>query len=172
MHDFLNRPKRHHVKEIPLAPILDLLTVVIFFLILSASFIEIRQNTLPPSSTITSKGTADSTDLIPLNPKLIMGKKEKKTTLLLKWFGVKPGQLIKEVLLTKDDYDQHLKESASNIIKEFKKIYPLESKIQLGWNGNIKYQTVLTVVDGVMLEIKDLIFLSPEESEILFEKSI
>lgn len=171
MHDFLKKPKRHHVKEIPLAPILDLLTVVIFFLILSASFIEMRQNTLPPSSTITLAGASAKAEDIPVNPKLIMGIREGQIILLLKWFGANPGQLTRKLTPGLKSYDFELKNSASLLLKEFKKNYPGENQMQLGWQGDIKYQKVLTVVDGIITEIKDLVFLSPEESETLFQKS-
>lgn len=172
MHEFLKKPKRHHVREIPLAPILDLLTVVIFFLILSASFIEMRQNTLPPSSTVVAHGSLATPEKIPLNPKLIMGMKDGEVIFLLKWFGATPGQLTKKIKLGKKNYDLNLKSTASLILNEFKKVYPKESKLQLGWQGNINYQVVLTVVDGIIPEIKDLVFLSPEESETLIQKSL
>ena len=172
MHDFLKKPKRHHAKEIPLAPILDLLTVVIFFLILSASFIEMRQDTLPPSSTTVAKGTSVDPNSPPLNPKLIMGMRDNQIILLMKWFGVNPGQEVKILKISQKDYDQQLKKSAFEIVKNFKKIYPVDTHIQLGWQGKIKYQMVLTLINGVSMEVKDLVFLSPEESEILIEKSI
>jgi biopolymer transport protein ExbD len=172
MHDFLKKPKRHHIKEIPLAPILDLLTVVIFFLILSASFIEMKQNTLPPSSTIASKNESTPSTILPLNPKLIMGKNNGHMVLLLKWFGATPGQIFKKVKLSNDSYDLLLKTNASDLLNDFLKKYPKESQIQLGWQGDIKYQTVLEVVDGVIPFLKDLVFMSPEESEILFQKSL
>jgi biopolymer transport protein ExbD len=171
MHDFLKKTKRRHVKEIPLAPILDLLTVVIFFLILSASFIEIRQDTLPPSSTVVTKSDPLVPIVIPLNPKLILGKNNGEMVLLLKWFGQTPGQIIKKLKLSKSNYDANLKQNTNDIVKDFMKKFPKESQIQLGWQGNIKYQTVLTVVDGVLTEMKDLVFISPEEAETLFQKS-
>jgi biopolymer transport protein ExbD len=172
MHDFLSKPKRHHVKEIPLAPILDLLTVVIFFLILSASFIELRQETLPPSSQVTATPQPNTPPIVPLNPKLMMTNKDGEIILLLKWFGTTPGQTIKKLRPGVDRYDIELKNAANELAKELKKMYPLESQIQLGWQSDIKYQTVLTVVDGVMPEIKDLVFLAPDETEILIEKSM
>jgi len=172
MHDFIKKPKRHHVKEIPLAPILDLLTVVIFFLILSASFIEIRQETIPPSSTITSSEESKQPLVLPLNPKLIMSKNEGDIVLLLKWFGAAPGQLTKKIKLSNATYDVQLKTNASDLLNDFLKAHPKESQIQLGWQGDIKYQSVLTVIDGVIPVIKDLVFISPEESETLFQKSL
>ncbi len=172
MHDFLKKKKRRHIKEIPLAPILDLLVVVIFFLILSASFIEVRQNTLPPSSTSVVKDVVLTVDLIPLNPKLIMIHKNGEITLLLKWGGEKPGQIIKKLKSKKQSYDFELKKAVTEIMIDFKKNNPKEKSIQLGWQRDINYQAVLTVVDGAMVVTKDLVFLSPEESEILFEKSI
>lgn len=170
MHDFLKKPKRHHVKEIPLAPILDLLTVVIFFLILSASFIEVRQNTLPPSSTSLIKNDPTSFEKIPLNPKLIMVNENEKVTLVLKWFGVNEGQIFRTLKTSQKNYNQELKSNATDIIREFKKNYPEESQLQLGWQKDIDYQSVLTVVDGTMLEVKDLVFISPEESEVLYKR--
>jgi biopolymer transport protein ExbD len=172
MHDFLKKPKRHHVKEIPLAPILDLLVVVIFFLILSATFIEMRQNTIPPSSTVVAKNSDAKEDLAPLNPKLIMALEKNEITLMLSWRGASPGILTKKLKAKDISYDRDLKSSTLNILTEFKKKYPDETKLQIGWQGNIKYQSVLTVVDGAMLGMKDLVLISPEESETLFQKSL
>lgn len=171
MHDFLKKRKRRHAKEIPLAPILDLLVVVIFFLILSASFIEIRQNTLPPSSVSVMKDSTSDQSILPVNPKLIMVNINGEITLLLKWSGAKPGKILKTLKEKEESYNVDLKQYASALVKEFKKSYPQETSLQLGWQRNINYQSVLTVVDGAMLEMKDLVFLSPEETEILFEKS-
>ena len=172
MHDFLSKPKRKHIKEIPLAPILDLLVVVIFFLILSASFVELRQNIIPPSSSsIISSAVMDSKS-IPLNPKLLLMSSNGFVSLLLKWQGETPGQILKKIKISEINYDSELKATAQAIVQEFKKNYPDQSQIQLGWHGDMVYQTVLTTVDGVVLEIKDLVLLSPEDSEILFKKSV
>ena len=172
MHDFLTKPKRKHIKEIPLAPILDLLVVVIFFLILSASFVELRQNIIPPSSSsIISSAVMDS-DSIPLNPKLLIMGSKGNISLLLKWQGSTPGQILKKIKISQTNYDLELKTSTHEIVKEFKKNYPDQNQIQLGWHGDMIYQSVLTTVDGVVLEIKDLVLLSPEDSEILFKKSL
>ena len=172
MHDFINKPKRKHIKEIPLAPILDLLVVVIFFLILSASFVELRQNIIPPSSSsVISSAVVDSSTL-PLSPKLLIMSKKGVVSLLIKWQGSKPGQTLKKINISKSDYDAELKIAAQEIVKEFKKKYPDQTQIQLGWHGDMIYQSVLTTVDGVLMEIKDLVLLSPEDSEILFKKSL
>lgn len=171
MHDFLKKPKRTHVKEIPLAPILDLLTVVIFFLILSTSFMEIRQNILPPSSTIAAAPIENNENKsLPINPKLIMFKLNHRGVLLLKWGGVSPGELKKEVNLINEGYDFVLKNNVKELVKEFRSKYPSEKTIQLGWESKINYQTVLTVVDGVLVELKDLVFISPEETDSLINK--
>ena len=172
MHDFLAKSKRKHLKEIPLAPILDLLTVVIFFLILSASFVELRQNIIPPSSSsIISSGVVES-NTIPLNPKLLIMNSNGVVSLLLKWQGSTPGQILKKTKISPASYDVDLKMATQKIVREFKNSYPDQSQIQLGWDGKTAYQLVLTAVDGVILEIKDIVLLSPEESEILFKKSI
>lgn len=173
MHDFLKKPHRKHVKEIPLAPILDLLTVVIFFLILSTSFIELRQNILPPSSTITTQAApADPTSVIPLNPKLLVGKTQNDLVMILTWAGEKPGKNHRTFSLKTLDYNAQLKESVRSLVKEFKTSFPNEKSLQIGWSSSLKYQLILNVVDGAILEIKDLVFISPEETEDLFQKSV
>ncbi len=172
MHDFLNKPKRKHIKEIPLAPILDLLVVVIFFLILSASFVELRQNIIPPSSSSVISSAVMDSESVPLNPKLLIMNKKGVISLLMKWQGSKPGQTIKKLKISENDYDAELKSAAQEIVRKFKIDYPDQSQIQLGWHGDMIYQSVLTTVDGVLMEIKDLVLLSPEDSEILFKKSL
>lgn len=164
MHDFLQKPKRRHVKEIPLAPILDLLTVVIFFLILSTSFVELRQNLLPPSSTISTDVPVEQDNkVIPLNPKLLITIENQIATIHLKWGGEKAGDLIKTVSVKDGNYEFELKNQVNLIIKDFKKNFPAEKQVQVGWDANVKYQLVLSVVDGIITEIKDIVFISPEE---------
>ena len=60
------RPKKR-MKDLNIVPILDMLTTVIFFLLMSTSFIEYTKLTLPPASTISS---ANSSAVPPVAPKM------------------------------------------------------------------------------------------------------
>ncbi len=173
MADFLLKPKHRHIKEIPLAPILDLLVVVIFFLILSASFIEVRQNTLPPSSTAKAEVTADQPETLPLNPKVLVVQKNNEFLLLLKWFGAKPGQIEKKSPLFALDqkYNFELKQQAAALVTEFLKDHPLEKSIQIGYAGKTHFQDVISVFDGVFSVTKDIVLLSDQETEALASAS-
>jgi biopolymer transport protein ExbD len=164
MHDFIHRPKRRHIKEIPLAPILDLLTVVIFFLILSTSFIELRQNILPPSSTLSTSTAPTETTIIPVNPKLLLVKHDSSFYLILKWFGENAG--LQKLELKENEIDKkNLKIKIHKLISEFQVTYPNEKNIQLGIGRDLPYQWLLNLIDGTMPKIRDIVLIAPEDVE-------
>ncbi len=169
MHDFIHRPKRRHIKEIPLAPILDLLTVVIFFLILSTSFIELRQNILPPSSTLSTSPAPTESTTIPVNPKLLLVKHETNFYLILKWFGEDAG--LQKIELRENEIDKkNLKIKIQKVLSDFQKKFPLEKNIQLGIGRDLPYQWLLNMIDGTMPKIKDIVLIAPSDVESIVSK--
>jgi biopolymer transport protein ExbD len=160
---FGRKSNRRHVREIPLAPVLDLLTVVVFFLILSTSFTELTKQTLPPSaiSTIT-----DPNALPPLNPKLFAVHTSNGYRLLLQWSGQNPGQSENMVapIAEEEKLAASLQAQANQLIKEFKKKFGTESSIQISLGPNMTYQEMVSIMDGVREEMQDIVLLSSSEA--------
>jgi biopolymer transport protein ExbD len=152
------------VQEIPLAPVLDLLTVVIFFLLLSTSFVELTKQTLPPSSTSV---VSDPAAPIPLNLRLFLVRAGKAYKFALQWAGDKPGR--EERLLPAGALgaarEKDLREVSANLAHELKQRYPQEASVQVGLGSNINYQEVIAVMDGVREHFDDLVMVSPQDAE-------
>jgi biopolymer transport protein ExbD len=166
------KKKHRHVKEIPLAPVLDLLTVVVFFLVLSSTFEVYKKNILPPaqvSKTESSNIDKDKTD-IPVNPKILIVLENGDLNIRLKWFGKKPGVIEKLGVIRSDDqrYNIKLKESIEGLLNQFLAEYPQETAIQLGFSRQVYYQEVLSAYDGVLSKTPDVVLLSFDEVERLY----
>ncbi len=164
----LSQKKRFHVREIPLAPVLDLLTVVVFFLLLSASFDVFRQHIVPPAQIVSQPSSAQTEpDQIPLNPKLLVdASSDKVLRVSLIWGGAAPGAIVKQAKELQGDY---LSDGAQNIATEFKNKFPNEKALQIGFTSDTPYQKVLEIYDGVAKEYKDLVFISNAETDTLVQ---
>gem|GEM_PF-779841 len=164
--DLILRKHRRHVGEIPLAPVLDLLVVVIFFLILSSSFIDLTKQTLPPSavSTIT-----DPIAPPPIAPKLFAIQNEAGVRLFLRWGGIDPGQSSRQLALSgvsnEDESASQIETSSSEMMAEFSKKFPNEKSLQLGLSENLNYQQMVSVMDGAREHLQDLVLVSYREAE-------
>ena len=153
----LGRKNRHHIKEIPLAPILDLLTVVIFFLILSSSFDEFSKTLIPSQKEVTSNQSASALDTKKVNPELRITYNNNQYKIILKWKGANENQLTKDLILANDlNYKEELNNTTFLLAKQFREKFKNEDDIQLKFSGKIKYQDVLSVVDGAALVFKNV----------------
>ena len=162
MFDFDSNEERH-IPEPDLVPILDALTSVIFFLVLSTTFMEFTKVTVPPSK------TSVITD--PLRPPPVSGKilvqldkKGSGLKLDLKWGGVSPDLVSENVTLIGDRADNHLIEDAANkIVSEYLSKYPDEKSIQVGFGKNVNYQQMISTMDGIRKRIQDIVLISYHE---------
>lgn len=157
--EFLQKKNRHHVKEIPLAPVLDLLTVVIFFLVLSTSFIDLTKQTLPPSATSV---ITDPVAPPPLNPKLLGVREASSYRLFLRWSGATPGQNEKFVPL--DGGIAALQNAAAELTKAFKDQYASQTSLQIGLGPDLTYQEMISVMDGARANVGEIVLISPKEA--------
>ena len=168
-----NKPKRRHVKEIPLAPVLDLLTVVVFFLILSTSFVELKQNEIPPAVFAkVESSSSDPSPKVPKNPKLLIAIRGESLTLVMKWMGTEPGQVVENIPRVKEDYSDLLKEKSSEMVKNFLAKFPEEKTLQIGFASQVRYQEILTSMDGVLNITKDIALISNTETDMLISGSL
>lgn len=166
---------KHRIPEMDLVPILDGMTSVIFFLILSSTFIQYTKITLPPSqiapASSTPPDTPPSTDP-PMNPRIFTLKEDKELILTLTWQGKTPDKIIKKIPVdAKGKRSVELYESAKTLGEEFKKKFPDEKNIQLGFSGAANYQQMLDVMDGIRKTMKDIVLLSSSE-EVFVKKQV
>lgn len=159
--------------HIDLVPIVDAMTCVIFFLILSSTFIELTKITLPPSQVQVSSDNV-STD-IPLESKLfLLLNPQEKLQVVMSWKGSQPGFLTKEVPREDINKKNHELEQASiELIQEFKKTHSELKHIMIGMSSSSNYQEMISMMDGVRKFTSDIVLVSPQdESNIreLFKK--
>lgn len=160
--EFLQKKPHRHVKEIPLAPVLDLLVVVIFFLVLSTSFIDLTKQTLPPSavSTIT-----DPVAPPPVSPKLLGVRKGAGYRLFLRWSGESPGQDEKIVAAGEPAVTVRALETAAfELMKSFKERYASQSSVQIGLGPDLTYQEMISIMDGARAHVGEIVMIAPAEA--------
>ena len=171
MDGFIKKKEHRHVKEIPLAPVLDLLVVVIFFLILSSSFVELTKQTLPPSATSSSVASASDPAPPPLNPKLFTVKQAGVYRMILLWTGKEPGQEEAKVPAQADldQVSKELESAAGRLTKDFKKKYPTQSSLQMGLSADVDYQNMISIMDGARENLQDIVLVSYRDTKSIAE---
>lgn len=163
--DFDSVSHKAHIPEPELVPILDALTSVIFFLLLSTTFIELTKITVPPSQTSV---VTDPQVPPPATPKLYIKAEGLKTLQFkLKWAGRNPDQIKKTVERSPTNArSREVEAVALEIIKEFKAKFPEEKSIQMIFSDTATYQELISVMDGVRVEMQDIVLLSPEDMRV------
>lgn len=150
--------------RIDLVPIIDAMTCVIFFLLLSSTFIEFTKITMPQA--VSSVVTASTTNEPPLTPKLIGVIKGNYIHMVLSWNGKKPDHFSKRVLRDpKNGRSEALQATTQGIVQEFKKIFPQEQALLLGFSPAVTYQEMISTMDGARQEVSDLVMVSWTESQ-------
>lgn len=145
--------ERKHTPEPDLVPILDGLTAVIFFLLLSVSFVGLTKVTLPPSASSVSTSSDDR----PLSGRLRAYTQGGTVLLRLEWLGKNPGSYKESVLRGEPSKkNKALLETAKDLTEKFKQKYPNESTLQLALAENMTYQEMISIMDGALLNIKDI----------------
>jgi biopolymer transport protein ExbD len=151
------KPERREIPTINIVPILDMMTMIIFFIMIAASFIDFTKVTVPPSRTevITSPSKPP-----PASPKLYVFKTPQKVYVQLFWSGRSPAMLRESFLIpTKinDERKDHLAyaelllNSTMKVVEQFKGKYPEENTVQLGLASSMDYQSLITVMDGIQM---------------------
>ncbi|AZZ37425.1 hypothetical protein CIK05_11675 [Bdellovibrio sp. qaytius] len=159
-----DRNDSHHITEPELVPILDALTSVIFFLVLSTTFVQFTKLTVPPSQTsIVDKPIVDP----PLNPKLIVRSKNENTIdATLKWYGEQPASVHENIVLkTATDRSVELETKIEKLVTDYTEKYPNEKTLQIAFSKDVNYQQVITVMDGVRKKMENVVLVSWAEAE-------
>lgn len=155
--ELMPRTKRREIREIPIAPILDMLVAVIFFLLLATSFDEYARQTLPPVSSAPSQAPVNTPP--PLSPKLFVRDAGGARALELSWEGARPGR----VQATADERvggPGSLSRQVASLVERFAQTYPSETSLRIGFSPSVPYQDVIAVMDGARGRIKDVVFIS------------
>jgi hypothetical protein len=168
MDDFFEKPRRRLVRELNIVPIIDMLTTVIFFLLLSTTFMEYTKLTVPPSkvSTIT-----DPVAPPPLAPKLAFVRQGSGYRLVLSWAGATGGEISKDFQpdagtdLASPKTAQALLEFTKAAVGEFATKFPGEKSLQLGLGRDVAYQGLIAVMDGAREKMPDVVLISYDEAE-------
>lgn len=150
-----------HGPEIDLVPILDAMTAVIFFLVLSGTFIEFTKLTLPQAKTST---ITDPVAPAPVAPRLFAVVEDNKLNLVLKWDGNTPGMKSQKVERA-SKRSSELEKVIFEMTEDFKKTYPSERSIQIGLSKKANFQETISIIDGVKKNIPDVVMNSYNEEE-------
>lgn len=153
--DILQKRPKKHVKDLNIVPILDMLTTVIFFLLMSTSFIEYTKLTLPPAST--SSAPIENKDP-PIAPKVLVTEKDNKYSIRLSWGGGHPGQNVIQA------EEATIVTQTQNLLKGFSTRYPKEKTLQISMGKAVKYQALISVMDGARDYTPDMVLTSYTEA--------
>lgn len=154
----------NHITEPELVPILDALTCVIFFLVLSTTFVQFTKITVPPSQTsVVDKPIVDP----PITPKLVVKSKPTgEINASLKWAGKAPGRSGDQLILKNPtERSLELEEKIEKLVKGFQEKYPEEKTLQIAFSKDVNYQQVITVMDGARKVVENLVLVSWTDAE-------
>lgn len=149
--DILQRRPRKKAKDLNIVPILDMLVTVIFFLLMSTTFIEYTKLTLPPASTVTAPATNPAP---PVAPKISVHAQGTKYLITLIWNGAHPGQ--KSIQAD----EATVISKTSEVLKSFVASYPAEKTLQIAMGPTVKYQVLISLMDGARDYTPDMVLTS------------
>jgi biopolymer transport protein ExbD len=162
---FAKRQKRH-VKDLNIVPILDMLTTIIFFLLLSTGFTQYTKLTVPPSAI--SKVSPSKNTPPPLTPKLLLvSTRGGSNEVILTWEGTQPGKSKRELQTSKENEvlrSAEIKSAGEALTSEWVKNHPDEKTLMVGVSGSLPYQDIVSLMDGARTHLSDLVLISPAEA--------
>jgi hypothetical protein len=163
-------PRRREVTGINIVPILDMLTTIIFFLLLSTSFLQYNKLTVPPSRTsvITSPEAPP-----PLQARMLVAKVSPgEYKLVLHWAGAKPG-VLSAVFAAKADspeLNDNLAKKAQEFVAQYKSQFKDERTLQLGLGAKVPMSKLILLMDSVREVLPDIVLISAADAQVEAEK--
>lgn len=155
MFDMDTKVPRRAIPGINIVPILDMMTMIIFFLVVTANFIDFTKVTVPPSATVT---VSDPLRPPPLSPKVIGKQIDGKLILQISWSGAEPGADREEMTINRKlgpvESAQEIVRTAEKLIQRFKSRFPAEATYQLGLASNVDYQSLISIMDGIQMGVR------------------
>ena len=149
--EILQKRRRKKMKDLNIVPILDMLVTVIFFLLMSTSFLEFTKLTLPPASTVVVPSTNAK---IPVAPKITVQGANQNYTITLSWGGATPGQ--NQVLAD----ELTIIPKTQELLRKFSVTYPKEKTIQISLGQYVRYQVLISLMDGARDFTPDMVLTS------------
>lgn len=161
MDDLFQREKPRAGIELNVVPIMDMLICVIFFLLLSTTFMGFTNLQVPPSVVTTQ---SEATKPEPVAPKMMAYIRDNSLQIRLEWKGAKPGaetamvepkNLVGRAMSVQDE--------TRKIVQKFKKVYPSENTLQMSLSAEIPYQILISMMDGARELLPDVVLYSYTE---------
>lgn len=154
--------ERKQTLEPDLVPILDGLTAVIFFLLLSISFVGLTKVTLPPSVASVAPASKD----IPLSTRIRAYLENSTVVVKLDWIGKSPGSMTENVVRgNPTEKNLALIEAVQRLTTKYKERYPEENTLQLSLGESMSYQEMISIMDGALGQLKDIALSSYVDAE-------
>lgn len=150
--------------HVDLVPILDALTVVIFFLVLSVSFSEYVKLTVPPTQ-ITDSPPSTNESTPPISPKLIVKEVGSLIHVGILWSGKTPGSFSEKIVKSSNLNSDQIYLTVESLTKKFKEKFPNENELQIGLTADLKFKQFITVTDAAKKSFKDIVMMSYEDAE-------
>lgn len=152
--------KRRPVTVLNLVPILDMLTTIIFFLLISVSFMEYNKVTVPPSRNVTISNTVTPP---PLQARMLWLQTSAEQQLVFTWFGAKPGKKIEKFPLDTDP--KIVAQSALAMTQTFKAENLDEKTILIGLDSSQSYEKMIMLMDAVKASLPDISLISYAQAD-------
>lgn len=154
--------ERKHTLEPDLVPILDGLTAVIFFLLLSISFVGLTKVTLPPSVASVTPANQE----VPLSTRIRAYLDNSTIVVKLDWIGKNPGSMTENVVrVVPAEKNLALIEAVQRLTTKYKEKYPEENTLQLSLSESMSYQEMISIMDGALGQLKDIALSSYEDAD-------
>ncbi|OFZ18779.1 MAG: hypothetical protein A2X94_06165 [Bdellovibrionales bacterium GWB1_55_8] len=161
--DLFAKPPKRGTLELNLVPIIDMLTSVIFFILLSTTFVAFTKVTVPPSRVISS---TDPLAPPPVAPKVFLVRNQEGYSLSMLWGGAEPGEETKDITIaTPGELPESLRSASLELSKNFHAKYPLERSVQLGLGSDVPYQGLISIMDGIRENVPDIVLVSYDEAD-------
>ena len=156
--------RRRHVGEINIVPILDMLTTIIFFLLISASFLQFNKISIPASKT----SLLETSEVPPRQPRLMLAKTSEGQKLVFCWGGQKPGTYSQVFSATADI--KMISVKATEFATNFKKQFGDETTVQVGLGKTLPYSNLVALMDAVRNQMPNVVLVSYEDAQIASER--
>lgn len=168
MIDFgLDFQRRKPIEDLNVVPVLDMFIAIIFFLLLTTTFVGFTKLQVPPASVTTQ---TDPNIDPPLAPKFLLAQREKKLLLSVSWEGLNPGSLREEVNSAELAQNPRLLfQGAEKILNQFNQRFPNEKTIQMGMNRKAPFQFLIDLMDAAREIVPDIVLISFDEAEALIQ---
>ncbi len=151
-----------------LIPIVDMLTTIIFFLLMSTTFYNYTKHTLPPSATAVSEAKPDQKP--PLDLKVLAYfQGGNNLRVVYKWAGESPAELKEDFELKKPYSRKGIDQLVGGLFKlneKMKKTIRSDDKtIRMSMARNVPYQALISIMDSVKKDFPDIVLSESSDAE-------